>query len=105
MLIGHGAPRSALPAASLVSGRDRGRVGGDRIAKAVIGRLLRELEPQGIVRHRSQEKVLRLRTGAYQAEFLPETLLGERNTACVHPPGIDAIPLSSAARPGWRQVS
>lgn len=54
-----------------------------------IGRLLRELEPQGIVRHHSQEKVLRIRTGAYQAEFLRETLLGERNTAYVRSPGTD----------------
>lgn len=54
-----------------------------------IGRLLRSLEPQGIVRHSSLEKVLRIRTGAYQAEFLRETLLGVRNTAHVRQPGTD----------------
>lgn len=54
-----------------------------------VGRQLRHLEPQGIVRHRSQEKVLRIRTGAYQAEFLRETLLGARNTAYVRNPGTD----------------
>ncbi|HEX6249375.1 MAG TPA: N-formylglutamate amidohydrolase [Nocardioidaceae bacterium] len=54
-----------------------------------IGRLLRELEPQGIVRHSSQEKVLKIRTGAYQAEFLRETLMGPRNTAYVRRPGTD----------------
>lgn len=54
-----------------------------------IGRLLRSLEPQGIVRHRSQERVLSIRTGAYQSEFLRETLLGEPNTALVRRPGRD----------------
>ncbi|MGA8046562.1 MAG: hypothetical protein WCA30_09890 [Dermatophilaceae bacterium] len=54
-----------------------------------IGRLLRSLEPHGIVRHRSDEKVLRIRTGAYQAEFRRETLLGERNTAYLRRPGSD----------------
>jgi hypothetical protein len=54
-----------------------------------IGRQLRTLEPQGVVRHRSQEKVLRIRTGAYQAEFLRETLLGEANTAHVRRAGDD----------------
>ena len=54
-----------------------------------IGRLLRTLEPHGVVRHRSGEKVLRIRTGAYQAEFLRETLLGSTNTAHVRRPGND----------------
>jgi hypothetical protein len=54
-----------------------------------LGRLLRDLEPQGIVRHASQEKVLRIRTGAYQAEFLRETLLGPGNTAHLRRPGTD----------------
>ena len=54
-----------------------------------IGRLLRTLEPHGVVRHRSGEKVLRLRTGAYQAEFLRETLLGSASTAYVQRPGRD----------------
>lgn len=54
-----------------------------------IGRLLRDLEPRGIVRHSSQEKVLKVRTGAYQAEFLRETLMGARNTAYVRRPGTD----------------
>ena len=54
-----------------------------------VGRLLRDLEPHGIVRHSSQERVLRIRTGAYQAEFLRETLLGEANTAHVRRPGTD----------------
>lgn len=54
-----------------------------------VGRLLRGLEPQGVVRHHSQERVLRIRTGAYQAEFLRETLLGERNAADVRRPGTD----------------
>ena len=55
----------------------------------LIGRLLRTLEPQGIVRHASGEKVLRIRAGSYQAEFLRETLLGEANTAHVRRPGTD----------------
>ena len=54
-----------------------------------IGRLLRTLEPQGIVRHGSQEKVLAIRTGAYQAEFLRETLMGATNVAHVRRPGTD----------------
>jgi hypothetical protein len=54
-----------------------------------IGRLLRTLEPQGIVRHRSQEKVLSIRTGAYQAEFLRETLMGPTNVDHVRRPGTD----------------
>jgi hypothetical protein len=54
-----------------------------------IGRLLRTLEPQGLVRHSSGEKVLSIRTGAYQAEFLRETLLGPTNTAHVRKPGTD----------------
>jgi len=54
-----------------------------------VGLLLRTLEPQGIVRHASQERVLGIRTGAYQAEFLRETLLGARNTAHVRQPGTD----------------
>ena len=54
-----------------------------------VGRLLRSLEPQGIVRHRTQENVLRIRTGAYQAEFRRETLMGARNTAHVRLPGTD----------------
>jgi hypothetical protein len=54
-----------------------------------IGRLLRSLEPHGIVRHRTDEKVLRIRTGAYQAEFRRETLLGEPNTAYLRRPGTD----------------
>jgi hypothetical protein len=54
-----------------------------------VGRLLRSLEPRGIVRHRSDEKVLRMRTGAYQAEFRRETLLGEPNTAYLRRPGAD----------------
>ena len=41
------------------------------------------------MRHNSQEKVLRIRTGAYQAEFLRETLLGPTNTAHVRRPGTD----------------
>ena len=54
-----------------------------------IGRLLRTLEPQGIVRHGSQEKVLSIRTGAYQAEFLRETLMGPTNVDHVRQPGTD----------------
>ena len=54
-----------------------------------IGRLLRTLEPQGIVRHSSQERVLSIRSGAYQAEFLRETLLGPKNAAYVRQPGTD----------------
>jgi hypothetical protein len=54
-----------------------------------IGRLLRTLEPQGIVRHTSQEKVLSIRTGAYQAEFLRETLMGPANVDRVREPGTD----------------
>ena len=54
-----------------------------------IGRLLRNLEPQGIVRHGSQEKVLTIRTGAYQAEFLRETLMGPANVDHVRRPGTD----------------
>ena len=54
-----------------------------------IGRLLRDLEPQGIVRHGSGEKVLSIRTGAYQAEFLRETLMGVKNVAHVRRPGTD----------------
>lgn len=57
-----------------------------------VGRMLRSLEPQGIVRHASDEKVLRIRTGAYQAEFRRETLLGERNTAYLRRPGSDWPP-------------
>ena len=54
-----------------------------------MGRLLRSLEAQGVVRHASDENVLRIRTGAYQAEFRRETLLGERNTAYLRRPGSD----------------
>ena len=54
-----------------------------------IGRLLRALEPRGIVRHSSQEKVLSIRTGAYQAEFLRETLMGPTNVDHVRRPGTD----------------
>lgn len=54
-----------------------------------VGRLLRALEPSGIVRHRTQEKVLKIRTGAYQAEFRRETLMGARNTAYIRRPGTD----------------
>ncbi|WP_404391814.1 hypothetical protein [Humibacillus xanthopallidus] len=54
-----------------------------------IGRLLRTLEPQGIVRHKSQERVLSIRTGAYQAEFLRETLMGPTNVDHVRQPGTD----------------
>ncbi|TQK19093.1 N-formylglutamate amidohydrolase [Microbacterium sp. SLBN-154] len=57
-----------------------------------VGRLLRALEPQGIVRHRSQERSVRIRTGAYQAEFLRETLLGEENTAHIRRAGADWPP-------------
>lgn len=53
------------------------------------GRLLRSLEPRGIVRHGSNEKVLSIRTGAYQAEFLRETLMGTTNTEHVRRPGDD----------------
>lgn len=54
-----------------------------------IGRLLRTLVPQGVVRHASLEKVLHIRAGAYQAEFLRETLMGPENAACVRRPGTD----------------
>jgi len=54
-----------------------------------IGRMLHALEPRGIVRHKSNEKVLSIRTGAYQSEYSRETLLGEKNTDYVRKPGTD----------------
>lgn len=54
-----------------------------------IGRMLHTLEPLGIVRHKSNEKVLSIRTGAYQSEFLRETLLGPKNTSVIQQPGND----------------
>jgi N-formylglutamate amidohydrolase len=54
-----------------------------------IGALLRRLEPTGIVRHHSNERMLSIRTGAYQSEFLRETLMGPENTAHIRRPGVD----------------
>ena len=54
-----------------------------------IGRQLRSLEARGIVRHQSGEKVLQLRAGAYQSEFLRELLMGTENAAYVRKPGRD----------------
>ena len=52
-----------------------------------LGRLLRQLEDEAVVRHDSGEAILRLTTGAYQAEFSRELLLGAANTAKVQRPG------------------
>ena len=52
-----------------------------------LGRLLRQLEDEAVVRHGSGEAILRVTTGAYQAEFRRELLLGPNNTAEVRQPG------------------
>jgi hypothetical protein len=54
-----------------------------------IGRDLRALEARGVVRHATNEGLLRVRTAAYQAEFLREFLLGEGNVAHIRRPGVD----------------
>jgi|GEM_PF-474637 hypothetical protein len=54
-----------------------------------IGRDLRSLEERGVVRHAGNEGLLRIRTAAYQAEFLREFLLGESNVAHIQQPGDD----------------
>jgi hypothetical protein len=41
------------------------------------------------VRHASNEGLLRVRTAAYQAEFLREFLLGAENVAHIRQPGDD----------------
>jgi hypothetical protein len=51
--------------------------------------MLHALEPRGIVRHKSNEKVLSIHTGAYQSEYSRETLLGEKYTDYVRKPGTD----------------
>ncbi|MEA2024383.1 MAG: N-formylglutamate amidohydrolase [Actinomycetota bacterium] len=58
-----------------------------------IGRDLRALEARGIVRHESNEGLLGIRTAAYQAEFLRETLLGPVNVAHIQQPGTDWPPV------------
>jgi hypothetical protein len=54
-----------------------------------LGRLLRRLQDEAVVRHSSDEGILRLTTGAYQAEFSRELLLGPRSTQVVQAPGVD----------------
>lgn len=54
-----------------------------------IGRDLRALEERGVVRHATNEGLLRIRTAAYQAEFLREFLLGPANVAHIQKPGDD----------------
>lgn len=54
-----------------------------------IARRLRDMAEQSVVRHASGCGLLSLSTGAYQAEYLRETLLGEAATRHIQAPGSD----------------
>jgi hypothetical protein len=53
----------------------------------VLGNRLRALARDSVVKHKSGIKTLSLTTGAYQAEYLRETLLGSENTEIISKPG------------------
>lgn len=52
-----------------------------------IARQLRALEAEAVVRQHGSDGLLRIQTGAYQAEFLRELLLGSANVDVVRAPG------------------
>lgn len=52
----------------------------------VLGSRLRAMARESVVKHKSGKKILSLTTGAYQAEYLRETLLGPENTAIISKP-------------------
>lgn len=54
-----------------------------------IGRRLRDMAARAAIRHRSGGGVLHLAVGAYQAEYLRETLLGPQAVAQIQRPGSD----------------
>lgn len=54
-----------------------------------IGRRLRDMAARAAIRHRSGGGVLHLTVGAYQAEYLRETLLGSQAVAQIQRPGSD----------------
>lgn len=54
-----------------------------------IGRRLRDMAERATIRHRSGGGVLHLAMGAYQAEYLRETLLGPQAVAHIQRPGSD----------------
>lgn len=54
-----------------------------------IGRRLRDMAARATIRHRSGGGFLHLAVGAYQAEYLRETLLGSRAVAQIQRPGSD----------------
>ena len=72
-----------------------------------IGRDLRALEERGVVRHVTNEGLLRVRTAAYQAEFLREFLLGDGNVAHIRQPGDDwpAVDIGHVERIAGRLVA
>jgi hypothetical protein len=53
----------------------------------ILGDRLRAMARESVVTHKSGIKRLSLTTGAYQAEYLRETLLGPENTAIISQPG------------------
>jgi hypothetical protein len=53
----------------------------------VLGSRLRAMARESLVKHKSGTKILSLTTGAYQAEYLRETLLGPENTEIISKPG------------------
>ena len=54
-----------------------------------IGGRLRDMAARAAIQHRSGGGVLHLAMGAYQAEYLRETLLGPQAVAHIHRPGSD----------------
>jgi len=54
----------------------------------VLGSWLRAMARESVIKHKSGIKILSLTTGAYQAEYLRETLLGPENTEIISKPGI-----------------
>jgi hypothetical protein len=55
----------------------------------VLGSRLRTMARESVIKHKSGIKTLSLTTGAYQAEYLRETLLGPENTEIISKPGAD----------------
>jgi len=53
----------------------------------VLGSRLRAMARESVIKHKSGIKILSLTTGAYQAEYLRETLLGPENTEIISKPG------------------
>ena len=54
-----------------------------------IGRRLRDMAARAVIQHRSGRGVLNFAVGAYQAEYLRETLLGPQAVAHIQRPGSD----------------